>query len=142
MSDIGERPGVDKGRLAFQSLHQVGHDRVLEQDGHRTGHAQILQRDRVALPVQADDHPPRALAQVFQAGGQGQDGHQLAGDGDVEAGLAREDRAGGAIGQLVVVEADLDLAQAAVADIDHAVPGDGGRVDVQPAQAALGQPFV
>ena len=33
--DVGERPAVDEGRRAFQRLHQVRRQRVLEQRGHR-----------------------------------------------------------------------------------------------------------
>ena len=33
--DVGERAAVDEGRRAFQRLHQVGRQRLLEQHRHR-----------------------------------------------------------------------------------------------------------
>jgi len=45
VSDICERTGMDKGRLSFERLHQVGHDRVLHQDGCRACYTQIFDCD-------------------------------------------------------------------------------------------------
>ncbi len=88
MGDIGKRAGMHEGRGAFQGLHQVGLDGVLHQDGQRAGHAQVFSGDGFALAVGADHHRAQALAHIGQAGGQGQDGHDLAGDGDIKAGAA------------------------------------------------------
>ena len=78
VGDVGKRSGVHEGGRALQGLHQVGLDGVLHQDGQRAGHAQVLGGDRFALLVGAKDHAAKALAHVCQAGGQGQDGHDLA----------------------------------------------------------------
>ena len=66
--------------------------------------------------------------EILQAGGQGQDRHDLRRDGDV---VARDAR----VPLLVRPQPDLDLAQEAVADVDHPVPGDARRVDVQDRKA-------
>ena len=130
VGDVGERSGVDDGRRVLDRLHQVGHDGVLHQDGQGPGDAEVVGRDGLARAARADDDPAEALAHVGETRRQGQDGHDLRGDGDVEAGLA--DHA-----LLLRAEADLDDAQEAVADVDDAVPGDAGRVDVEAEHAAL-----
>ena len=90
VGDVGERSGVHEGRRAFQGLHQGGHDGVLHQDGHRTGAAHVFGGDGLASLAGGDHDIAKALAHIGQVGGQGQDGHDLAGDGDVETGFARE----------------------------------------------------
>ncbi len=102
--------------------------RVLHQDGRRTGHTQIFRRHRLAFAAGADHDPADALTQVFEAGSERQDCHQLRSHGDVIAGNAR-------LALLVRSQADLDLAQEAVADVDDTVPGDAGGVDVQDSEA-------
>ncbi len=88
MGDVGEGAGVHEGRPALERLQQVGLDGVEQQHGHGPGHAQVLGRDRLARAVGGDHDAPEALAQVVHVGGQGQDGHDLAGHGDVELALA------------------------------------------------------
>ena len=34
--DVGERPAVHEGRVVLQRLHEVGRERVLQEDGHRS----------------------------------------------------------------------------------------------------------
>ena len=67
---------------------------------------------------------PEARTQVEDVGGQGQDGHDLAGHGDDELALA---------GQPVepAAETDGDLAQGAIADVEDPRPGDREGVDVE-----------
>ena len=65
-----------------------------------------------------------ALAQVLERRGEAEDGHDLAGDGDVVAGLPRE-------AVEPAAEAVDDLAHGAVVEVDAAAPGDGQRVDVE-----------
>ena len=81
------------------------------------------------LLVGADHDAAHALAHIGQVGGQRQDGHDLAGNGDVIAGAARH--------LLFRAQADLDLAQEAVVGVHHAPPGDAGRIDIQASEAAL-----
>ena len=82
----------------------------------------------------ADDHVAQTLAHVGQAGGQGQNRHDFAGNGDIIAGFAREFLCG--------ASADGDAAQIAVVGVDNTPPGDAVRIDVQPDECAdffLGQ---
>ena len=49
MRDIGERAAVDEGRRAFQRLHQIGRDRVLQQRRHRAMRLQVARAHRLAV---------------------------------------------------------------------------------------------
>ncbi len=80
---------------------------------------------RVLVPI---DHPAQALAHIFQAARQRQDGHDLARHGDVEAGPA-------GLALLLRAEAHLDLPQEAVVRIDDPPPGDGSGIDIQAGKA-------
>ena len=124
VGDVGERPGVDEGRPALERLEQVRLDRVAQQDGHRAGDAEVLGGDRRAVGRRRQDDPPEPRAQVEQVGGQGEDGHDLGADGDDELGLARD-------AVLAPAEADDDVAQRPVADVDDARPEDPVRVDAE-----------
>ncbi len=88
--DVGERAAVDEGRRAFQRLHQVGRQRVLEQRGHRALRLDVGGAHRFALAGIADDDVAEPLLEVFEIAGEAEDRHHLGGDGDVEAVLARE----------------------------------------------------
>ena len=79
--------------------------------------------------VRADHHPAKALAHVRQAGGQRQDGHDLAGHGDVEAGVARMPFSSGPCPTVI-------RAQQAVVGVDHAPPGDALRDRCPAGQSA------
>ena len=83
MGDVGKGAGMHKGRSAFQGLQQIGFERILHQHGKRSGHSQILGGDGFALLIEGHHHAPQALAQIGKVGGQGQDGHDLGGHGDV-----------------------------------------------------------
>ena len=70
----------------------------------------------------AHDDAVETGLEVFDVGGQAEDGHDLGGHGDVEAGLALD-----ALSAL----ADGDLAQRPVVQVDHARPGDVVGIDVE-----------
>ena len=120
--DVGERPAVDERRLALERLDEVRLDRVLEKHGHRARRLQLLGDDGLALPRVADGDRAEPPAQVVQVAGDGEDRHDLRRRGDVEAGLAR-------IAVRAPAEADRDLPQRAVVDVDAAAPADRERVD-------------
>ena len=92
--------------------------------GHRAGDAEVLGRDRAAVARRGEDHPAEPRPEVGQVGGEGQDRHDLGRDGDDELGLAR-------VAVLAPAEADDDLAQRPVADVEHARPEDVQRVDAR-----------
>ncbi len=126
--DIRERSGVYESRGAFQSLHQGGHDRVLHQDSHGTGSADVFGSDGLASLAGGDDDFAEAVAHICQVGGQGQDGHDLAGNRNVITSFAGEAQFFGAL-------ANRDAAQHAVVDVDHTAPGQGFGVDVETREA-------
>jgi hypothetical protein len=117
MGDVAERTGVDQHRSVLQGLEQVGLDRLAQDRGHRPAGVEVLGRDRGAVGPVPDHDASDPGPQVGQRGGQGQDGHDLRGGRDVEAGLA--DHA-----VLPGPEPDHDVAQAAVVDVEHPPPGD------------------
>ncbi len=47
--DVGERTAVDEDGIVLQRLHQVRHQRVLEQDGHRAIALEVARGHRLAL---------------------------------------------------------------------------------------------
>ena len=61
VGDVGERAAVDEGRVAFQRLHQVGLDGVLQQHGHGAVGLQVGGGDRLAVAGVGDDDPAQAV---------------------------------------------------------------------------------
>lgn len=129
MRDVGKGPGVHEDGRLLHSLHERGHDGVLHEHGGRAGHAEVLCGDRVACIGVGHHDAAQALSHVLQRGGERQNRHDLAGDRDVEARGARLAPALG--GRL----AHGDLAQVPVARVEHALPCDGRRVDVESHEA-------
>ena len=122
MRDVGERPAVDEGRRAFERLHQVRRQRILEQHGHGAVRLDIAGAHRLPVAGIGDDDVAEPLLQIVEVAGEAEDRHHLGGDGDVEAGLARE-----AVGD--AAERADDLAQRAVVHVHHAPPRDAPAVD-------------
>ena len=122
--DVGERAAVHERRRALERLHEVGLERVLEQRGHGALGVQVVRGDGLVVEGVADHDAAEALLQVGDAGGQAEDGHDLAGHGDVEAVLARH-----AVGP--AAQAAHDVAQLAVVHVHHALPRDLADVDAQ-----------
>ena len=71
-----------------------------------------------------EDHPAQPRPKVEQVGREGEDRHHLRGDGDDELGLARD-------AVLAPAEADDDVAQGPVADVEDARPEDPVGVDAE-----------
>ena len=124
LGDVGERAGVDERGVALERLHEVRLDGVLEQHRHGAAGAEVVGGERLARRVVGEDDAAEALAQVLERRGEAEDGHDLGGDGDVEAGLARD-------AVELAAQAVHDLAHGTVVEVDDATPGDGQRVDVQ-----------
>ena len=124
LGDVGEGPRVDQAGVAFERLHEVRLDGVLEQHRHGSAGADVVGGEGIAPAVVAERDAAEALAKVLERGGEAEDGHDLAGDRDVVAGLARE-------AVEAPAEAVDDLAHGAVVQVDAAPPRDGQRVDVE-----------
>ena len=80
--------------------------------------------DRRLVAAVADDDVAEALLEILEVGRQAEDRHDLGGDRDVEAGLARK-----AVGD--AAERADDLAQRPVVHVHDAAPGDAARVDAE-----------
>ena len=112
------------GRVPFVRLHQVGQQRVLQQQGHRPVRLQVRGRHGGAVHPLRHHDPPQPRLQVGVVRGQRQDGHHLARRRDVEPLLA-----GDAIGR--AAQADDALAQGAVVQVEDARPEDPLGVDAE-----------
>ena len=123
--DVRERSAVDEGRLTLERLHEVRLDRVLEDDGHRAGGLDVLSRDRLALVRLPDGDPAEPLAQVGEVAGHGDETHDLARRGDVEAGLTRR-------AVRASTQARDDVPEIPVVHVHAAAPGDRERVEARP----------
>ncbi|SIN13231.1 Uncharacterised protein [Mycobacteroides abscessus subsp. abscessus] len=122
--DVAEGPGVDQGGDPFEGLHQVRVDHVGQQSRQRAVGLQVLGGHGRAVPGGGHDDAGQPGLQIRQIRGQGEDDHDLAGRGDVEAALAGDP-------VLALPQADDDVAQGAVVDVQDAPPRDAALVDVQ-----------
>ncbi len=83
VGDVGERAGVDEGRLSFEGLHDRRVKRFLHEHRDRAGHAEIFERDRIAGLAASHHHPRTPLTEVPKRLGivrsidQCQDRHEL-----------------------------------------------------------------
>ena len=124
VGDVRERPAVDEGGRVLERLHQVRGEGVTQQHGHRALGLQVAGGDLLLGVGVADHDVAEPALEVGQRVGQADDRHHLGRHDDVEAVLA-----GHAVGH--AAQAHDDLAQRPVVEVDHALPGDGARVDVQ-----------
>ena len=118
---------MHEGRTYLKGLHEVRLDGILHEDSKSTSDTKVVGSDRLATLARRHDHCAEALTHVRETGGQREDSHALARDGDVEAGLA-------GVALLSGVLSDGDLTQVAVVDVNDAVPGDGLRVNVETSE--------
>ena len=124
VGNVGEGTAVDKRGRALERLHQVGLERVLKQRGHGTLGLKVAGTDGLAGKAVADDDLAQALLEVADARRQAQDCHDLGGDGDIEAVLARH-----ALG--LTANAVDNVAQLTVVHIDDALPSDALNVNTE-----------
>ena len=122
MRDIGEGAAMDEGGRAFQRLHQIGRNRLLEQRGHRAVRLQIACAHRFAVAGIGDDDVAEPLLEVIEILREAENRHDFGGNGDVETRLRAESR-------WRRRRATDDLAQRAVVHVQHAAPGDAAAVD-------------
>ena len=124
MGNVGKGAAVDDGGVVFQRLNEVRVKGILEQRGHGTGGTDVACRDGLALVGVGADDLRQPLLQVGDAGGQAEDRHDLAGNGDIKAVLT-----GGTVH--LAAQAIHDEAELAVVHIHAALPGDAAGIDVQ-----------
>ena len=124
-----EGPRVRRGAAGRGAhLHQGGHDGVLHQHRECAAHAQVVRGHGLSRAAQRHHHVAQPLAHVVQPRGQRQHRHDLAGHADVETRHALMPR-------LRVALPHRHAAQVAVAHVRHALPGDGGGVNVKAHEA-------
>ena len=112
---VGKRSAVHKGSRVFGCLHEVGVEGVAQQNGYGAGHAEVFDGKGLAIRGEAEQYVFYAAAQVGLVGGEAEDGHDLGSGCDVERRLAHH-----AVG--LGSQACDDVTQAAVVDVEHAVP--------------------
>ncbi len=122
VGDIGERAAVDEGGRVLERLHEVRRQCVAQHGGHRAVRSEIPRVHGPAIAGVADHDVAEPLLEVAQVGGEAEDRHHLRGHHDVEAGLTRVSVARAA-------EADDDVAESPIADVEHAAPCDPADVD-------------
>jgi hypothetical protein len=99
-------------------------ERILEQRGHGAVRVELAGLDGAAGVVIPDENIAKPRLQVFQARGQAQDRHYLRGGDDVEAVFAR-------MAVHRAAQSYDDLAQRAVVEVYHPLPGDEPVVQIQ-----------
>ena len=124
MRDIRERAAVDEGQIVLERLNDVGFDGVFQQGCHRAIGLEITCAHRFAPSVQADHDLTEPRLEVGDRGGQAENRHHLRCHSDVKTALPRVTVRGAA-------QPEDDLAQGAVIHVQHALPADATRVDVQ-----------
>lgn len=139
MGDVGERSGVDEDGSSLQSLHQVGLDGILHENGERSSNSDVVGGDGDSGLAGTDDHASETkctarigaqqtwrsrftvrqdlpLLHILEIGSKSQDSHALRGYGNVEAGVPGEALLGGCL-------ANSDFAEVSVVDVKYALPG-------------------
>ena len=124
MGDIRERTAVNERRRAFQRLHQVRLEGVLEKRRHCAHRVQLAGRHRFVVVRVADYNSGKSLFQVGNGIREAEHRHDLRSHRNVEAVLPRD--AVGPAAAAVHNEAEL-----AVVHVHAALPGDLARVDAE-----------
>src|SRR2546427_784610 len=88
--DVRERPTVPERRSSLERLHQVRHERVLQQDRRGTVHVEVSDLHRTLLAVERDDDSFEARLEVRDPFRQTEDRHHLARGRDHELVLPRD----------------------------------------------------
>ena len=118
-------PGVDEHRGVLQRLEEVGLEGVPQDHGHGPGAPQLLGGHRATPDVEADHDLARAAGAGRAAtSARARIGHDLGGGGDVEPRLAGHPVLGRP-------EAEDDVAQRPVVDVEHPPPRDGVEVELE-----------
>ena len=128
VGDVGEGTAVDKRGRTLERLNQVRLERILKQRSHGALSLEVAGANGLASKAVADDDLAQALLEVVDARGQAQDCHDLGGNGDIEAVLARHALS-------LAANAVDNMAQLAVVHVDDALPGDA--LDVNTELVAL-----
>jgi hypothetical protein len=124
LGDVGERAAMDEGGGSFERLDEVGMNGVAEEDLHGADGLDIAGADGFTAVGEGDDHAAEALAEVERITGQTEDSHDFGGWCDIET-IATGDAV------LDAAQADEDIAQGAVVEVDDSAQDDAPGVDIQ-----------
>ena len=124
MRDVRERPTVHERRLALERLHEVRLQRVLEEHGQRARGPERLRGHGLAVERAADGDPTEPLTEVREVARDGDEPHDLARRGDVEAGLP-------GVAVHASAEPGDNVTQRAVVHVHAAAPGDRERIEAE-----------
>ena len=129
MCDIAEGSGVNERWSTLKRLHEVGTQRVLEQQCHGPGGPQIARADGLLGTARgsAQHDLAKALLQIGRAGGQRDDRHDLTGGDDHPAFFAHR--------TVARAHADDGRPECTVVHVDRARPGDS--LHVEPERIAV-----
>ena len=92
---LANGPPWTKAGLLSSVCTRFGQQRLGEERRHRAVGLEVARGDRPAVAGLADDDRAEAALEVAEVAGEAEDRHHLGGDGDVEAGLARDSRSPG-----------------------------------------------
>ncbi len=121
VGDVGKGTGVDENRGAVGGLGEVGVESIAEEGEHGADGLEVAGENGLSGTVVGDGDVRETVAEIVEAGGEGEDGHDFAGGGDDEL---------GGVGLAVAwAFADGDVAEGAVVHIEGARPEDLGGVD-------------
>ena len=87
VGDVREWSTVDERRLTLECLHEVRHDRVLEQEAHRADALQFVRGDGLVVISVRNDDLGESFPQVLHVLRECENRHDLGCDSDVEAAL-------------------------------------------------------
>ena len=124
MGDIGKRSAMDEGGIAFERLHDIGHEGVLEEHRHGAVGLHVARVHGLLVASLSDDDVAEPLRQIAEILGQTEDRHYFRSDRDVEAVFAREAVAD-------ATERGDDRAHGTVVHIHDAAPADAADVDIE-----------
>ena len=122
--NIGKRTAVNKRRRAFQRLHEIRLERILQQRGHRADSVQITRCYRLFIIGICDYNARKTLLEVGDRGCEAEYRHDLRSNRDIIAVFTRY-----AVDS--AAEAVRNITELAVIHIDAALPGNAARVNVQ-----------
>ena len=123
VSDVGKGAAVNKGKIAFERLHEVGLHGFKKQRHESARSAQFFAGESGAVALDADHQTIDAGAQIVKVGCQAEHCHQFTGYRDVKTGFRRN-------AVCRAAETGDNVAKHAVIDVEHAAPNDGLQIDL------------
>ena len=89
MGDIGKGAAVNKGEIAFESLHEIRLHGFQKQSHQSAGCTQVFAGVGRTVALNTDNQTVNARAQIIEIVSQTQHSHQFTGNRDIKTGLGR-----------------------------------------------------